>query len=212
MKPGSPLPGSTSRSSSVNTLQLTPISNLDVCVPPSAVVIDEPKPTASDAPKLSVSAVCRMCFSRPCFTSELHITPEDTMFSTLDRFQRPGFSSSVCSIGLANASPTMAIDVTPLASTVSQRFTGLNLVFSDRVTTAPPFSIAPIAVNQPVPCISGQAGSWREKRPATSAFSTCSSIVSGTGRPILRTPSMLASRQMLCVHITPFGRPVVPPV
>jgi len=106
----------------------------------------------------------------------------------------------------------MAIDVTPWACTVSHRFTGLNLVFSDRVTTAPPFSIAPIAVNQPVPCISGQAGSWREKRPAASAFWTCSSIVSGTGRPILRTPSMLASRQMLCVHITPFGKPVVPPV
>ena len=122
---------------------------------------DEPNPTASDAPKLSIMAACGMCFSRPRLISTDHITPDDTIATTVDRSYLPGFSSSSFSIGLPKASPTIAILVTPLRSTVSHRFCGLKFLFSVRVTMVPPFSNTPIAVNRPVPCISGQAGMMR---------------------------------------------------
>ena len=77
MKPASPLLGTTSRPSSVNTLHFEPIVNFDVFTSPSAVMMDVPKPTASEAPKLSVMAAFGIWRSRPRLTSVLHITPEE---------------------------------------------------------------------------------------------------------------------------------------
>ena len=58
--------------------------------------------------------------SRPSFVSSLHITPRRAMISTSDEMsQRPGSASSARSIGLANASPTMAIALTRSRSIVS---------------------------------------------------------------------------------------------
>src|SRR3546814_20822414 len=71
--------------------------------------------------------------------------------------QRPGFSSSACSIGLANASPTIAMLCTLCLSTVSH-----NSVASKdgcaSVTIAPLDISVPIAVMKPVPCIIAQDG------------------------------------------------------
>ena len=53
-----------------------------VGISPSLIMIDEPRPTASDEPKLSVIIAWGMCSSRPRFTSVLHMTPDETMLST----------------------------------------------------------------------------------------------------------------------------------
>src|SRR3546814_10047833 len=89
---------------------MLPMVNLAVSVSPAAVVTERPKPSPSEAPKLSIKATCGMCPISPCLTSLLHITPDETMVIRLDMSNRPGFSSSTLSIGLAKASPTIAID------------------------------------------------------------------------------------------------------
>ena len=80
-----------------------------------------------------------------------------------------------------------------------------------RVITAPPASMAPMAVSRPVPCISGGAMTLGGGGPAARTDASSSSMVSGTG------PSAWADRMVICrrsfwVHITPLGMPVVPPV
>src|SRR3546814_1333458 len=81
--------------------------------------MERPKPRPSEAPKLSISTTWGICLHSPALTSLLHITPDETMVTRLLVSQRPGFSSSACSIGLANASPTIAMLCTLCLSTVS---------------------------------------------------------------------------------------------
>src|SRR3546814_17767353 len=52
INPGTPLPGVTFRSFSSKTSQNSPIANFAVLVPPCAVVMERPKPSPSEAPKL----------------------------------------------------------------------------------------------------------------------------------------------------------------
>src|SRR5262245_10296462 len=110
-------PGSTRRPSSVNTAQVGPSSNLAVCCGASFTLTELPSPTASDEPNESNSTACGMCRSKPCLLSWLHITPDEVMASTDDRSYRPGLASRCCSIGPANASPTMTIELAWFRST-----------------------------------------------------------------------------------------------
>src|SRR5258707_6129599 len=66
------------------TLQRSLIWNFAVWTSPATVIIELPKPTASDEPKLSTITACGMCLSSVCLTSLLHITPEDTVLTMLD--------------------------------------------------------------------------------------------------------------------------------
>ncbi len=74
--------------------------------------MEVPKPTASDAPKESISAIFGLCFSSPSLISGLHMTPDEIMINTEEISKRPGSSSRTLSIGRANASPTIAMEVT----------------------------------------------------------------------------------------------------
>ena len=93
--------------------------------------------------------------------SLLHITPDDTIATRLERSQRPGFSSRVRRIGLPNASPTIAIVLTPSRSIVSSSTTGSKLRLSS-VTMLPPPDRVDRHGKFPVPCICGQAGRKRD--------------------------------------------------
>src|SRR4051794_3964909 len=75
-------------------------------------------PTASDEPKESSKTACGICFNKPSLVSWLHITPDDVMAITEDRSYLPGLASSSASIGLAKASPTMTMALTPSRDTV----------------------------------------------------------------------------------------------
>src|SRR3546814_1187527 len=102
INPGTPLPGVTFRSFSSKTSQNSPIANFAVLVPPCAVVMERPKPSPSEAPKLSISTTWGKCLHSPALTSLLHITPDEPMVTRLLVHQRLGFSARPCSIGLAN--------------------------------------------------------------------------------------------------------------
>ena len=93
--------------------------------------------------------------------SLLHMTPDDTIATRLERSQRPGFSSRVRRIGLPNASPTIAIVLTPSRSIVSSSSTGSKVRLSS-VTMLPPPDSVDRHGKLPVPCICGQAGRKRE--------------------------------------------------
>ena len=91
------------------------------------MVREEPKPIASDDPKLSASMHSSgRYFSISCFTSIDHMTPEEIMLATDETSYLPGFSSNSLSIGLAKASPTIAIYSTPRRSTVDHNSLGLS--------------------------------------------------------------------------------------
>src|SRR3546814_7763355 len=94
---------------------LRPGSNLAVlaaCPPPDT---DWPMPSASDDEKASIRNIWGLWRSRPCLVSSLHITPDDVMAMSDERSQRPSLASRAPRIGLAKASPTMAMAFTPLA-------------------------------------------------------------------------------------------------
>ena len=73
---------------------------------------DAPIPTASLEPNESKSMTFGMCSSSRSLTSWLHITPDELMSASDDRSYLPGLASSACTIGRANASPTMTSEVT----------------------------------------------------------------------------------------------------
>ena len=75
----------------------------------------------------------------------------------------------------------------------------------------PPLTMLPIAVNSPVPCMSGQAGRKTGPGPPSLMDRTRSGRVSGVG-PSTRSAESCASRRSSWRHITPLGIPVVPPV
>ena len=67
---------------------------------------------ASDEPSESMRISRSLWRRRPAFVSALHITPDDMITRRLDTSQRSGSASRARSVGLAMASPTMAIDFT----------------------------------------------------------------------------------------------------
>ena len=128
---------------------------------------DAPIPTASLDPNESNSITFGMCSSSRSFTSWLHITPDELISASEERSHLPGFASSACTIGRANASPTMISELTCRSWQVRHSSPASNLR-SGRVTTEPPRFIVMSDENCPVPCISGHAD-----------------IVTGSGAPAL---------------------------
>lgn len=86
------------------------------------------------------------------------MTPDELMRINFDRSYSPGWASSSANIGRAKASPTMAMAWTPWVSTV-RHSRAASKCGSWMVTTVPPRIMAMNALNCPVPCIKGHAGS-----------------------------------------------------
>ena len=131
-----------------------------------AVDTEAPMLRASEDEKASCSSMFGWWARRACLDASLHITPEEMMAMRLDRSQRSGSASRARSIGLAKASPTMAIVLTPSRSTASSSSTASNEL-PVRVTMPPPVIRVMSAVNQPVPCIRGQAGTCTGPGPVS---------------------------------------------
>ncbi len=129
---------------------------------------DWPMPTASDELKASTIMAWGMWRSRPCLAGSENITPDDVNTNMLERSQRPGLASRARSMGLAKASPTMAV-VLPLRSSMVSNSSSMSRWRLSRVTTQPPPERAMSWVMQPVPCMSGQAGTLTMPGPWTSS-------------------------------------------
>ena len=89
-----------------------------------------------------------------------HITPDDRITRSDEMSQRSGSASRARRIGLANASPTIDIELIDLCSIVSSSSTGSKWRPSS-VVTEPPIIRLLTVLNVPVPCISGAAGRLR---------------------------------------------------
>ena len=169
-------------------------------------------PIASDEENVSTRNMPGLWASIASFTGSDHITPEDATSIRLDRSQWPGRASSALTIGLPNASPTMVSAPIRSRSIVS-RTSVQSRLRSTSVTTDPAWVRNMLAVNHPVPCISGQAGSpadpgaaiesMKASTPPTSAGSAASSAL-----PVAQVTPIRSSWR----HMTPLGMPVVPPV
>src|SRR6266508_5994487 len=105
--PRSPDPHTTSRPSSVMTLAFGDSSNDADSAAPSAVVVLDPIPIASDEPSASTMIRRGLWRSKPSLVSFDQITPEDKITRNDEMSQRSGSASRARRIGLANASPTM---------------------------------------------------------------------------------------------------------
>src|SRR3546814_17496459 len=114
-------------------------------------------PSASDDEKASIRNIWGLWRSRPCLVSSLHITPDDVMAMSDERSQRHSLASRAPRIGLAKASPTMAMAFTPLASTSSSSSAGSKCRDGSR-TTQPPAESNEKRGKEPVTYLSGQDG------------------------------------------------------
>ena len=109
---------------------------------------------------------------------------------------RPGSRSSALQhrLGERVADDRRAVDAAAL-STVDESSAASKLCAVER-DDAPPFASALIAVNSPVPCISGQAGQQALPRALRrDAFATCSSSVSVAAPPSAALPPPPSARQ-----------------
>ena len=198
--------------SSLKTTQFGPSWNFAVVGAAPFTATEAPMPTASDEPKLSVMAIWGMCSSRPFLFSWLHMTPEEPIWPTLERSQRPGFASSASRIGPAKAWPTITIVFTFSRSTMSSNSAALNDRFG-LVTMQPAVASAMNEENRPVPCMSGQATYARRHGHSglTRSISACTDSPGATPYRAFAPKPSTANRSSWR-HITPFGMPVVPPV
>ena len=144
--------------SSAITREFSPSTNLAVPDEPPAVDTDWPRPMASDDEKASMSIIVGLWRSRPSLDSWLHITPDEVIMNTDERSQRSGSASRARRMGLAKASPTMVMACTPSRSVTSSS-SPMSRWRASRVTLLPAPHRASWAVNMPVPCMSGHAGS-----------------------------------------------------
>jgi hypothetical protein len=159
----------------VTTRVFGPIWNAAVWVDSDALTVEDAMPIASLEPSESTMIRRSLWRSRPALVAADQITPEETITRSDEMSQRSGSASSALRIGLANASPTIDIELTRSASTVSRSSTG-----SKRrpviVTTLPPTIRLEIALKNPVPCMSGAAGRLRgpgrETRPVAASRSS----------------------------------------
>ncbi len=165
-------------------------------------------PSASDELNASTRTRVGLCRSKPRFVSSLHMTPDDTIPSSVGRCQRRGSLSSASKIGFANASPTIAIVFTFSRSTASRSSVASNRRDSS-VTTEPPTASMPIELNAPVPCMRGQAGRWTGPGPFTVLRTPSRPPSSGTR---MMFPLFNLANRSSWRHMTPLGTPVVPPV
>ena len=121
---------------------------------------------------------------------------------------RFGSASRVRKMGLANASPTIDMELIWYFSMVSRSSVGSN--FRPGMVTMHPATIKLLmALNKPVPCMSGAAGKLRgpglvDRSPIGSP--------SGTGGSRFLLVLSSVKNKSSWRHMTPFGIPVVPPV
>ena len=169
-----------------------------------------PSPSASEDPKASISSMPSWCRRRPCLDSSLHITPDEMMAVRLVRSHRPGSASRAARIGRAKASPTITAQLTCRSTIVSSSSTGSNWR-EVRVTTRPPSLRHSMAVNPPVPCMSGHAGSRVMPAPVA-ASSRRSPSTPPSGGYLRNPPPLRRAKRSSWRHMTPLGIPVVPPV
>ena len=162
--PGTPDPGSTGLSFSSNTLQRSPSMNLAVGVSMPLAVTDAPMPRASEEEKASINMAPGICSSMPCFTSRLHITPDEVTAAMLEASYLPLEASRAFSSGLPKASPTITSEV-GLCLSMTRRASSASKVSPSSRITQPPANMAPMEVRSPVPCISGGAVSSRPPGP-----------------------------------------------
>ena len=156
------------------TRAFSPRVNLAVVADLRPDETDAPMPSASDDENTSMSNMSGLWASSPCLTGSLHITPDDVIITRLDRSQRPGLASSVRTIGLANASPTMMSELTRRASMVSSSSSMSKWRPSSSTTTPAPLRAMKV-VNWPVPCMSGGPGSSTPPGAAPVSFSRMAS-------------------------------------
>ena len=137
-RPVSPEPGSTTRPSSVITLRV--LAELEL------------RRGARAARRSTRTGPCRAPrrtrtrrrsssrgggASRPCFDSSLNITPDDDTMNRLEMSYLPGAASRARSIGLAKASPTIAMVLTPSRSIVASS-SSMSRLRASSVTEQPP--------------------------------------------------------------------------
>ena len=115
----SPEPGTTSVPSSVITLDSRPNSNFAVPLDDdpffasvvARVVVFVAIEIASLEPSESTMISRSLCASRPSLVASDHMTPDDTITRKVEMSHRSGCSSSARRIGLANASPTIEVEL-----------------------------------------------------------------------------------------------------
>ena len=112
--------------------------------------------------------------------------------------------------GRAIASPTIVIAITFSRSTVAQIACG-SILRCDVSTSVLPANIAIIATQSAAPCMSGGIGNETTPPPATAAATTSAGASSGPAVSESSGP-IVERKKSFCVHMTPFGIPVVPPV
>ena len=165
-------------------------------------------PIASLEPSASTMISRLLWRSRPSLLSFDHITPDDTMTLSDEMSHRSGSASRARRIGLANASPTIDVELTPYCCTVS-RNSSASKCRPVIVVTQPPTIRLLMALKSPVPCMSGAPGMLRGPGRLTRSSMALRSCSGGIRLRLLAssTPKRSSWR-----HITPFGIPVVPPV
>src|SRR3546814_19534950 len=117
-------------------------------------------PRAAEEENASTIIIPGWCRSRPCLYSSLNITPELEIITSDEMSYLSGDASRARSIGLANASPTIAMALTQSRSMVAS-ISALSSVRDSRVTVLPPAERRIRCVKQPVSCISRAAGKRR---------------------------------------------------
>ena len=110
--------------------------------------------------------------------------------------------------GRAIASPVIEIVVMPYFATASHTRCGSNF---GRITLVRPFMSPPRVPHCAAPCMSGAS---TRVAPGSAALASFDSLYSSSMRsPVTKSmPPPRVRHTSSCRHITPFGKPVVPPV
>ena len=112
----------------------------------------------SEDPRESMIVMPGRCCMSPAFASGENVTPDDVSARNDDRSYLSGAASSTASNGRANTSPTIVRTATRLRSTSNHTRSGSRPTSSMSTTVLAPESVDN-AMNRPVPCMSGHAGS-----------------------------------------------------
>ena len=211
MRPATPLPGSTGWPYRSITNAFCPSLKRAALLLLSLEEIERPMPLASLLFRKSISIACGACSSRRSLPALPHIIPEDDTAFRLLMFQRCGAASSASTMGRQNASPTIHRSLTGVSCMACNRSCTSNC-FPVKVTSVPARLSRVQANTNAVPCISGAAG---KPTGAAIPFAPCATMRRCTWArsACAGSPVVLDATYKSCWrHITPRGRPVVPPV
>ena len=174
----------------------------------SDVQVANATPIASDAPTTSITLIAALWRNSPRTTVSENSAPDDEIVRSDEMSHRSGSASSASTSGLANASPTIASEVTRRRVIVSSTSTAVKPAPVSVMTDPPLFSTGN-ARTDAAACMSGDAMSATGPGCAISGATAARSASSGNGTAA--RPFNTRSKSS-CRHITPFGAPVVPPV